>query len=69
MTLGLPAAYSITVKVASAPPGRPDAGYSTLGGPFPLLNTAVTGAEHLELRTALDTIAQVVSRHLHPEAG
>ncbi|MFE2723942.1 hypothetical protein [Kitasatospora sp. NPDC059327] len=68
VTLSVPAAYSITVKVAPAPDGRPDAGHLTLGGAFPLLNTAVTGAEHLQLRAALDTIAQVVSRHLHPEA-
>ncbi|WP_329492472.1 hypothetical protein OG618_37495 (plasmid) [Kitasatospora sp. NBC_01246] len=69
VTLTLPVGHSVAVTVGQVPYGRPDAGFSTLASSSPLVNTtmAVDGAEHLQLRAALDTIAQVVTDRLTEE--
>ncbi|MFJ5121868.1 hypothetical protein [Kitasatospora sp. NPDC088548] len=70
VTLTLPVGHSVTVTVAQVPYGRPDAGYSTLASFSTLVNTTAVldGVEHLQLRAALDTIAQVVTGRLDPRA-
>ncbi|MGA5822152.1 hypothetical protein ACPC54_30335 [Kitasatospora sp. NPDC094028] len=70
VTLGLPIGHSITVTVSQQPYGRPDAGYGTIASQDLLLDTTtpLTGAEHLRLRHALDTVAQVLTGRLDATA-
>ncbi|MER7707282.1 hypothetical protein ABTX81_30815 [Kitasatospora sp. NPDC097605] len=70
VTVTLPVGHSVTVTVAHQPYGRPDAGYSTLTSPSPLVSdkAPLDGAEHLILRTALGLIDQVVTARLAEDA-
>ncbi|MER8103260.1 hypothetical protein [Kitasatospora sp. NPDC094016] len=70
VTLGLPVGHSITVTVSRQPYGRPGAGYTTVTSSSTLLDTLsrVDGAEHLQLRHALDTIARVFTGRLAADA-
>ncbi|MFD4397282.1 hypothetical protein [Kitasatospora sp. NPDC058478] len=70
VTLGLPVGHSVTVTLSQQPYGRADAGYTTVTSSSTLLNTLspVSGAEHLQLRHALDTIARVLTGRLAADA-
>jgi len=64
MTLDLPNATSITVRLDQVPYTEPDAGLTAVATDSPLLATSIDGKEHLEIRSALETIGEVLTRHL-----
>ncbi|MFI5806406.1 hypothetical protein [Streptomyces sp. NPDC051561] len=60
ITLTLPSGESMTVELGS----EEGTGVTTVRSDNPLLDTALEAHDHLELHTALDTVAQVLTRHL-----
>ncbi|MFI0976704.1 hypothetical protein ACH4SP_06710 [Streptomyces sp. NPDC021093] len=66
----LPTAATVTLTLRSgdtltATLGSEEAtGFTTLSSDSPLLDTTLEAHDHLELHTALDTVAQVLTRHL-----
>jgi hypothetical protein len=64
MTLDLPNITSITVTLDQLSYTDPDGGFTTVAADNPLLGTAIDGKDHLEIRSALDMIGAVLTRHL-----
>lgn len=60
VTLTLPSGGTLTVQLGS----EEGTGLTTLSSESPLLDTVLEAHDHLELHTALDTVAQVLTRHL-----
>jgi hypothetical protein len=68
MTLDLPNATSIAVTLDQVPYAEPDGGLTTVTTDSPLLATGIDGKEHLEIRSALETIGEVLTWHLADDA-
>jgi hypothetical protein len=69
VSLGLPDGRSLSVRIGRDG-DRPGTGWTTVRSDSPLLDPVLEGRDHLELDAALDTVAQVLTRHLDPdEAG
>ncbi|MGW2748088.1 hypothetical protein [Streptomyces sp. NPDC001450] len=68
LTLALPIGETIRVHLTQTREGQPRAGWTEIRTDSTLLDDDLTGADHLSVRTALDTIARVLTRHLRPEA-
>jgi len=64
ITLDLPNATSIAVTLDQVSYNEPDGGFTTVATDSPLLATGIDGRDHLEIRSALDRIGQVLTRHL-----
>ena len=64
MILDLPNGTSIEVTLDQVSYRLPDGGLTTVATDSPLLATGIDGKEHLEIRTALETIGEVLTRHL-----
>jgi hypothetical protein len=60
ITLTLQNGETLTARLGS----EEGTGLTTLTSDSPLLDTTLEGHDHLELHTALDTVAQVLTRHL-----
>jgi hypothetical protein len=60
VTLTLQSGETLTVQLGS----EEGTGLTTLSSDSPLLDTVLEAHDHLELHTALDTVAQVITRHL-----
>ncbi|MFJ2739843.1 hypothetical protein ACIO3O_09250 [Streptomyces sp. NPDC087440] len=60
VTLALQSGETLTVTLGS----EEGTGLTTLTSDNPLLDTTLEAHDHLELHTALDTVAQVLTRHL-----
>ncbi|MGY5099447.1 hypothetical protein [Streptomyces sp. 900105245] len=63
LDLVLPVGQTIRVDLTQVPDG-PLRGWTEVRTDSPLLDGDLTGADHLAVRTALDTLARVLSRHL-----
>ena len=68
MTLDLPNATSLTVTLDQVSYAEPGGGFTTAAADSPLLATGIDGKDHLEIRTALDMIGAVLTRHLAKDA-
>ena len=68
MSLDLPNAASLTVTLDQVPYAGPDGGFTTVATDRPLLATGIDGRNHLEIRSALDMIGAVLTRHLADDA-
>lgn len=68
MTLDLPNATSLTVTLDQVSYAGPDGGFTTVATDSPLLATGIDGKDHLEIRSALDMIGAVLTRHLAEDA-
>jgi len=64
MTLDLPIGTSIEVMLDQVSYNLPDGGLTTVAADSPLLDTGINGKEHLEIRSALEAIGEVLTRHL-----
>ena len=64
MTLDLPIGTSITVTLDQVSHAAPDGGFTTVATDSPLLDTGINSKDHLEIRTALETIGEILTRHL-----
>jgi hypothetical protein len=60
VTLRLQSGETLTVRLGS----EEGTGLTTLSTDSPLLDTTLEAHDHLELHTALDTVAQVLTRHM-----
>ncbi|MGW7413636.1 hypothetical protein [Streptomyces sp. NPDC054863] len=60
VTLTLQSGDTLTVRLGA----EEETGFTTLSSDSPLLDTTLEAHDHLELHTALDTVAQVLTRHL-----
>lgn len=68
MTLGLPNGTSITVTLDQVSYAEPGGGFTTVATDSPLLATGIDGKDHLQIRSALDVIGAVLTRHLAGDA-
>ncbi|MGO8896428.1 MAG: hypothetical protein ACLQB1_43025, partial [Streptosporangiaceae bacterium] len=67
MTLDLPNATSLTVTLDQVSYAEPGGGFTTAAADSPLA-TGIDGKDHLEIRSALNMIGAVLTRHLAEDA-
>ena len=68
LTLSLPVGRAITVQLEQEDHRSPTEGWTVVRSDSPLLNAELSGADHLAIQAALDTIAQVLTAHLSDDA-
>jgi hypothetical protein len=68
MTVDLPNTASLTVTLDQLPYAEPGGGFTTVAADSPLLATGIDGRDHLEIRSALERIGEVLTRYLADDA-
>lgn len=68
MTLDLPNATSLTVTLDQVSYAEPGGGFTTTAAADSPLATGIDGKDHLEIRSALNMIGAVLTRHLAEDA-
>jgi len=68
ITVDLPNATTITMTLDQAPQTAPDAGFTVAATDSPLIRTALSGQDHLYIRSALAMIETVLNYHMDKRA-
>ncbi|WP_336048928.1 hypothetical protein [Streptomyces sp. CA2R101] len=68
LQLSLPVGRTITATLGEEDYRSPKRGWTTLRSDSELLDATVRGADHLAIKAALDTIAELLTAHLREDA-
>jgi len=68
LQLSLPIGRSITVTLGEEDFRSPKEGWTTVHSDSELLDATISGADHVAIKDALDTIAEVLTAHLREDA-